>query len=188
MYVYIYISIYIYIFIFMHLDRLNLVISPAWIYPWSTVIKTAFLFAIYLFVWNSSVKSVTVMMSAVNQKPPCLFIRVCSVKVYYTVSEKNKTPTGFRKAGKPWKTLTSAIFVFKRSLRQVQETKLTDCGWGTTPANTEPKWGASCFAVQWHRCLVSSRSFVPSSWSSGTFLSQAKCINTALFTISTVYT
>ncbi len=42
-------------------------------------------YSLYLFIWNSSVKSMTVMMSAVNQKNPCFFIHVCSVK---EVSEK----------------------------------------------------------------------------------------------------
>lgn len=58
-------------------------------------------YSLYLFIWNSSVKSMTIMMSAVNQKPPCFFIHVCSGMVCYTISEKNKTPTGFGKAGNP---------------------------------------------------------------------------------------
>lgn len=78
-------------------------------------------YSLYLFTWNSSVKPMTVMMSAVNQKKTCFFIGVCSVKVFYTVSAKKNTH--WCREGR--KTLPSAIFVFKRSLRQVQETDRT---------------------------------------------------------------
>ena len=63
----------------------------------------------------------TVMMSAVNQKKH-VFSSVFVQLRYSTLFQQNKTPTGVGKAGK---TLPSAIFVFKRSLRQVQETDRT---------------------------------------------------------------
>ena len=56
-----------------------------------------------------------------STKKTCFFIGVCSVKVFYTVSAK-KTPTGVGKAGKPFQVQS---IVFKRSLRQVQETDRT---------------------------------------------------------------
>ena len=105
-----YVSIYIYAYI-------NIYIYTGWIWSYH---QPGFApeaqwyrmpsYSLYLFTWNSSVKPMTVMMSAVNQKTPCLFICVCSVKVFYTVSAKKKlTPTGFSKAGKSFQVQSSSL-------------------------------------------------------------------------------
>lgn len=113
-------NMYLYIYAYKYIYRVNLIISPAWICPWSTVIQNAFLFTIsfYLELFRQTHDSHD---ECCQPKKTCFFIGVCSVKVFYTVSAKKNTH--WCREGR--KTLPSAIFVFKRSLRQVQETDRT---------------------------------------------------------------
>lgn len=100
-----YVSIYIYAYKYIY--RVNLIISPAWICPWSTVIQNAFLFTIsfYLELFRQTHDSHD---ECCQPKKTCFFIGVCSVKVFYTVSAK-KTPTGVGKAGKPFQVQSSSL-------------------------------------------------------------------------------
>ena len=65
-------------------------------------------YSLYLFTWNSSVKPMTVMMSAVNQKKH-VFSSVFVQLRYSTLFQQKKTPTGVGKAGKPFQVQSSSL-------------------------------------------------------------------------------